>query len=381
MPLNRQQTCRKKRRADRQSAGLPQAGENCRPDFRVEHASESRWMRGPHGARYSDRPLYLAAAAVTLLTSAIGIDLCAADGPAVALRPSSADPSRHGAVIPPGVPVIPPDVFAHIEVLPRRRGIAEDENTTYYTILAHARAMEPARLRAAAKHFQEQRRALVPQLVRSSEEPFPTFVDLFKHPQAYQGQPVTLEGHVHKTSRFPAGQNAVGLTELYEVWLYTEDSQTNPVVVVCTDVPKNFPIGEGLVDFVSVTGYFFRMYVYLDKEDNIRAAPLILAGGLEWHPERGAGAGPMPRIVYIIAGALVAVAALALLQSARSDRRFRERLLARARRTPAPDLFHLTIPAETPTSATAGHVPTSEASSETSPPSFPGPDAVESKQP
>ena len=39
-----------------------------------------------------------------------------------------------------------------------------------------------------------------------------------------------------------------------------------------------------LVDFVSVTGYFFKQYGYKDRSGKPRFAPLILAQRLEWIP-------------------------------------------------------------------------------------------------
>lgn len=171
------------------------------------------------------------------------------------------------------------------------RGVRPEEGVGYFAILNHARELSPAELKAAAKRFELERFAAVKNdsnyrlYFRKPNAEFPTFVDLFRNPEAYHGQPVTFRGHVRRIVSFVAGKNRHDFQQLHEVWLYAGESQQNPIVVICSQLPDKIPTGPDLlVDFVSVTGYFFKRYGYEDRSGQTRFAPLILAHQLDWHP-------------------------------------------------------------------------------------------------
>ena len=182
------------------------------------------------------------------------------------------------------------------------RGIRASEARAYYLVLDHARRVDPGELdRAAAEFLAGRRRASRnPATRRLPIEDFPVFVDLYNtvdKPEVYLGKPVTLRGHVRRVVKMPAGENAYGIKQLYEVWLFTSDGQQHPVVLVTTSVPaglleearrlkaENRPV---VISGVSGSGYFFKMYGY-PAADAYRFAPLVLAGSLEWSqpPEQG----------------------------------------------------------------------------------------------
>ena len=109
------------------------------------------------------------------------------------------------------------------------------------------------------------------------------FVDLIKNTDLYHGKLVTLRGRVRKL--IVIAENEQTIKTLYEAWLYTDHSQNHPAVIVCTSVPQNMPRGGNiLIDHVSVTGYFFKNFGYIDQAQTARYAPMILARQLEWHP-------------------------------------------------------------------------------------------------
>jgi len=54
-------------------------------------------------------------------------------------------------------------------------------------------------------------------------------------------------------------------------------------VIVTPSLPKDFPVSSELIDSVTVTGCFFKMYVYRSQQEN-RLAPLVLAGHVTWAP-------------------------------------------------------------------------------------------------
>lgn len=95
----------------------------------------------------------------------------------------------------------------------------------------------------------------------------------------------------------PAGANDFGIEMLYEVWLFTADSQQHPVVLIMTSVPGELLKEVGrlkadgrpvVVNGVSGSGYFFKMYGY-PAADAYRFAPLVLGGQLNWTAPQPAG--------------------------------------------------------------------------------------------
>ena len=174
-------------------------------------------------------------------------------------------------------------------------GVRDVERDPYYSILNKARKVSNEKLKSAAADFQKKRLA-APQYRGYRQRPseFPIFVDLFKNPLIYHGKPVTLRGHVLKLIPLHAGKNDFGLTTLYEAWIYTDDSQNNPAVVVVSSIPDGIPTGtELLIDNVSVTGYFFKNYAFR-AQDRERFAPMLLGQRLEWSPPAPLPAPLMP---------------------------------------------------------------------------------------
>jgi len=186
-------------------------------------------------------------------------------------------------------------------------GISPDEKHAYYLILNKAGIVDQSELRAVAASQLEGRRAELENFDDDAE--FPLFADMFRNPEVYTGRPVTLTGHVRKVMNYPADPNEFGVEQLYELWLFPADSQSNPVVVVCTELPPGFPAESEIIDNVSVTGYFFKVYGY-KAQDATRGAPLILAHRPSWrstHIQTGFGVRPLTvaLVVTALVGGLV----------------------------------------------------------------------------
>ncbi len=199
-------------------------------------------------------------------------------------------------------------------------GVRPEEREAYYYVLHKASTVDPKLLRQAARRFQDRRRARFPdRRVREDPNvPFPVFVDLYRcsnQPHVYLGKPVTVEGHVRLLRQMTAGRNRYGIRTLYEAWLYTPDSQSNPICVVCTELPGGMLEAfarspSHVLDGVSATGYFFKYMVYR-AQDAYRFAPLILAGRLQWQGQRREGGGVEP--VWTVWEVVLAAAAGAAL--------------------------------------------------------------------
>ena len=164
----------------------------------------------------------------------------------------------------------------------RRPGITADENELYYQVLAFARDSDRASVGKSASNFLEERRENSKYSKLPAKE-FPVYVDLYLNPEAYHGRPITVTGHVQRCVASPAGKNIHGIEQLYEMWLFTDDSQANPTVIISTEVPKGFPIGEQSIDHVTATGYVYRLYTY-EARDKGRFAPILMANSVSWKP-------------------------------------------------------------------------------------------------
>jgi hypothetical protein len=136
-----------------------------------------------------------------------------------------------------------------------------------------------------------------------------TFAHFSASPERYRGQPVFLKGHVRRMTEIKPIENREGFERLYEGWLFTEESQDNPYVIVVSRLPEDFPLGGGIVEDVSFAGYFLKLWAYR-AGDGDRYAPLLIGHRVVWHPRR---AGFVPSVsihVMILAGVAVLISIL-----------------------------------------------------------------------
>lgn len=186
----------------------------------------------------------------------------------------------------------------------RSLGVRDVESDAYYKVLDHARKTQYTLQKKVAaeniarheKHFREQ-----PETARRK---FSLFADVFSHPEEYTGELLTLKGYVRKNVKHPLDPDDSEQIPTYEAWLYTPDSQHNPVVVVYTDLPQGMPLGGSLVESVEVTGYFFKVYGYR-AQDSLRAAPMLLARTLDWTPKAVRDTTTERVVYFVITGGLV----------------------------------------------------------------------------
>ncbi|HRA90080.1 MAG TPA: hypothetical protein PK992_18475, partial [Planctomycetaceae bacterium] len=180
-------------------------------------------------------------------------------------------------------------------------------------------------------------------------EAFPVFVDVFQHPELWQGHLVTMRGHVRRVTTHEGDPGFFDGQPLHELWLYTDDSQQNPAVIVTPSLPAEFPRGADIVDSVTVTGCLFKMYVYKSQDTN-RVAPLLLAGRVEWNPTtdqilmlgkaghlaadsrllataKANSGNPISETMVLLAGFVALLATMTVWGRVQRDRRERRRLL------------------------------------------------------
>ncbi len=224
-----------------------------------------------------------------------------------------------------------PSIFN--EVLDRDfRGIVPEEKTLYYQVLKHLQDTSLKDQKQAAEFNLQQRRSELKTFKEHPQLKLPLFPDIFKNSSRYKGRLVTLTGRVRKLIHYPAEENDYGIKTLYEAWLFTDDSQQNPTVVVCTGVPpalkEGLPKGTDIIDHVTVTGYLFKMYAY-NAQDDTRVAPLILAKQLLWSPQAVDEKGSQLFSKLLAGGLIILIAgvAFAMWRVMRKDKEFKEKRL------------------------------------------------------
>lgn len=222
-------------------------------------------------------------------------------------------------------PLVPPAPNATIErsilepVRDNTLGVRSDEVPAYFAILARARDLPPAELEAASLGPTE-------------------FRVLMLDSTSFRGRVVTVEGQVRRLVPFKPLPNDERFTQLYEAWLFSEDSGNNPFCIVFSELPEDFPRGELLEPpvHVRVTGYFFKREGYA-SEGGMHVAPLLLAKRLKRTASAGSlGPAPPPaslgRWILVITLSLAGLLAVTLWKFQVSDRAFQRGTLHQIRR-------------------------------------------------
>jgi len=131
-----------------------------------------------------------------------------------------------------------------------------------------------------------------------------------------------------------------GIHQYYQIFLFTEDSQSNPLVFCVRELPEGMPLGAGVQfgEYVTVAGFFFNTWAYRNRRTGDAAtareewqlAPLLIGRDLTWRPQQRPASNPY---LGAIAGGLFVVALLgvwlALWRYSRSDKRFHDKTIAR----------------------------------------------------
>lgn len=217
-----------------------------------------------------------------------------------------------------------------------------EERDVYYGLLEVARLVplkvQKQRAHAVAEAAEKQFR----ENPRRKGQPYSVFSDLVLSPQSYRGKPVTMEGYIQKLDRMEAGENPFGLKELYQVYLFTEESKGNPLVVVCREIPSHLPLPTkgNATNHIHVTGYFYKLWPYEAGRGNW-AAPLLMANRLEYRPPQPSAASLWMRQGFLLGvPSLFAVCLTAFWLRSRANEQRRRQLADQSRQDlTLPDLI------------------------------------------
>jgi hypothetical protein len=147
------------------------------------------------------------------------------------------------------------------EAVTDREQLLPIEMPAYWRCLKWARAQSFAELeRRAEKHV--------------------AFTQFWQQPDKYRGKLIRLRLHVARILTWDAGKNSAGVSHVYEVWGWTDESKTFPYLVVLSELPKGIPLGDGLHQEGVFVGYFLKTMKYTAANTN-RSSPLLL-GRMKW---------------------------------------------------------------------------------------------------
>ena len=190
-----------------------------------------------------------------------------------------------------------PEVPREERVPPRvarfRLGVHNRE--CFYQLLAAVGRAAPGKLLEEAKR----------QLAAEGQT-FTSVVPLFNEAEKNRGRLVLLTGTAREVLRVDVPDRDIrarfGITHYYQIHLFTEDSQGNPLVVCVREVPSKMPTGSGptYAEMVTVAGFFFNTWAYRrqpdegsnSKEPVWQLAPLIIGREVVWHPREAPSPGP-----------------------------------------------------------------------------------------
>ena len=117
--------------------------------------------------------------------------------------------------------------------------------------------------------------------------------DLFNRPLETRGKPVLLRGTAKRIIPTPVVdsdvQSLFGIDHYYQIYLFTGQSQGNPIVVCVRSLPEGMPMGD-TADFsepITVAAVPYKLWIYETREGP-HYAPVLVGREPVWHPKTAA---------------------------------------------------------------------------------------------
>lgn len=160
------------------------------------------------------------------------------------------------------------------------------ERETFYQLLAAVSRAKPGSLRKAAEAEQGKD--------KDGHQKWTTVASLFNRPEQMRGNLALLSGDVRRAIRVevrdPDIVERFGIRHYYELYLFTQDSQNNPIVVCVRDLPKGMPVGSGrdYCEPIEIAGIMLKSWAFTPKrtaegkEGELQLAPLLIGRKPVW---------------------------------------------------------------------------------------------------
>ena len=148
-----------------------------------------------------------------------------------------------------------------------------------------------------------------------------SFAQLFRQPNSYRAELVSIRGTVRRATPFEAAKNPYGIEGYTQLIIQPNRGPLHPFIVYTLQLPEEFPRGDEIQEEVELVGFFFKKWVYRAKSST-QIAPLLLARDITWHEEVVVESAALPvlKIVGVVAAMAlfgVGVAALIYFQNRR----------------------------------------------------------------
>ncbi|MBN1395268.1 MAG: hypothetical protein JW959_09610 [Pirellulales bacterium] len=191
-----------------------------------------------------------------------------------------------------------------LDTVVNQEKLVEKDRHAFYSMLAAVGRAKPGQLLKQA----EENLPKIPATWRWTDEAgqdcysvVPLFNDAVKNPKSQQGRLVALRGTtrlVEKVLVEPEIAAQYGFDHYYQLMLFTEDSQGNPLTFCLRELPKGMPFGNipQYAESVYVAGFFFKTWSYDIRkpsdeplspgESKVRRqlSPLLIGSSLVWRP-------------------------------------------------------------------------------------------------
>ena len=216
--------------------------------------------------------------------------------------------------------------FGLFDSIQDRKVITADDREAFYQMLAAVGRAKPDQLMTAAIEN-------LPTLPeddrwtdRTGEERY-LVTPLFNQAAAERGKLVELLGTARRTEKIVVDDADIvarfGIDHYYQVFLFTDDSQGNPLTFCIRELPEGMPYGNQprYGEAVRIAGFFFKTWSYKvpkmmdptlspdDPKTHHQLSPLLIGRSLVWYPAVQPASNTLSGVVV---GGLFALAMVAI---------------------------------------------------------------------
>ena len=114
-------------------------------------------------------------------------------------------------------------------------------------------------------------------------------IDLFNRPHETRGKPILLHGTAKRIVPTPVTDGEAralfGIDHYYQIYLFTDQSQGNPIVVCVRSLPEGMPIGDAtdFLEQITVAAVPYKLWIY-ETPTGPHYAPVLVGRSPVWHP-------------------------------------------------------------------------------------------------
>ncbi len=188
-----------------------------------------------------------------------------------------------------------------LDSVENQKPITPADREAFYQMLAAVGRAKPGQLlRQAEKNLPK-----IPEnwrwTNRQDQEQY-SVVPLFNEPATQHGRLVALRGAARRVEKIPVDEPDIvarfGINHYYQISLFTDDSQGNPLTFCIRELPQGMPYGNlpRYGETVRIAGFFFKTWSYAvpkmadpaitpgDPKTHRQLSPLLIGRSLSWYP-------------------------------------------------------------------------------------------------